>query len=719
MKRLDTLSGSHPRGTAGLARRRILASGALFGALVAPAPLLAQQGGAEPDRRLDTVVVRGVKQTEVEQARTRLDEVAGSTSVVDSEALSRGRNSTLGDVLAYQPGVLVQSVGGNDAVRISIRGSGMINSPGYFREGIKFLYDGVALTGTGGTTYELLNASGVGHTEILRGGNAFDHGALALGGAVNFVTHTGYSAPGQRIRYETGSWGLHKVVLSSGGVAGDFDYFVNVDNYRSEGYRSDHSLSKSSGSVINLGYRFSPKLTTRLLIRYRDEYHEDPGPLTFPEFERNASSASPVAQASRNSGRRKGTVWVAGKASYSFDDGGQLEFGLGYHEYPHANSKDNPIGNPGFWDWHDLNASLRYARTDFLAGHESRTSLSFTSTQHLVGQVTTIRGSNRAEVLNRKYFRDSHDRTFSLGNDLQLSDGLWLSTGLAAVNVRRKIDIAYSNQTATPGSTDYDNWSLAPRIGVRYDLAAQLQAFANFTRSIDPPVDWRYANARDQITPLTEQKANTLEAGIRGRVGIVDGSLAVYRSWIRDELLTVVDEAETARQGGTVVTASFNSSTPTLHQGVELSLDARLWEGASGDQVVLRQVYTYNDFRYRDDPRQGDNQLPGIPAHVYQAKLEYQHRSGLYAGLNLQSFSRTAVDYANTLHAPSYTLFGATAGYEAPDGQWQAFLDLKNLTDKDHVVTVLASYDAGGNRDTRAFFPGDGFGVFAGAEYRF
>src|SRR5690606_18669766 len=212
---------------------------------------------------------------------------------------------------------------------------------------------------------------------------------------------------------------------------------------------------------------------------------------------------------------------------------------------------------------------------------------------------------------------------------------------------------------------------------------------------------------------------NTLEIGIKGRIGEVEGGLSIYRSWIRDELLTVVDEAETARQGGTVVTATYNSDTPTLHQGIELGLDAPLWTGEGGDRLLLRQAYTYNDFHYRDDPRQGDNRLPGIPQHVYQAKVEYQHPSGFYGGINVQSLSRTPVDYANSLYAPSYTIWGATAGYQAPDGRWQAFVDLKNLTDKDHVVTVLAAYDARGDRNTRAFFPGDGLGLLAGAELRF
>ncbi|WP_313431125.1 Plug domain-containing protein, partial [Pseudomonas sp.] len=162
---------------------------AALATLLAPATVLAA------DPTLGTVTVQAAKQTEVQQAASALAEVPGGTSVVDSEEVAKGRTATLQDTLAYQPGVFVQSTGGNDAAKISIRGSGANTSPGYFREGIKFLFDGLPLTGPGGTPYEFLNASGINYTEILRGANAFQYGALTLGGAVNFVNHIGDSAP--------------------------------------------------------------------------------------------------------------------------------------------------------------------------------------------------------------------------------------------------------------------------------------------------------------------------------------------------------------------------------------------------------------------------------------------------------------------------------------------------------------------------------------------
>ena len=52
-------------------------------------------------------------------------------------------------------------------------------------------FDGLPLTGAGGTPYELFEPLGLEYTEVLRGGNAFDYGSVALGGAINYVTKSG------------------------------------------------------------------------------------------------------------------------------------------------------------------------------------------------------------------------------------------------------------------------------------------------------------------------------------------------------------------------------------------------------------------------------------------------------------------------------------------------------------------------------------------------
>ena len=680
-------------------------------ALLAPVTVLAA------DQTLGTVTVQGAKQTQVQQAASALAEVPGGTSVVDSEEVAKGRTATLQDTLGYQPGVFVQSTGGNDAAKISIRGSGANTSPGYFREGIKFLFDGLPLTGPGGTPYEFLNASGVNYTEILRGGNAFQYGALSLGGAVNFVNHSGYTAPGLRVRAEAGSYHYQKQSISYGGVEGDLDYYLQADNYRNEGYR-DYSLSKSSGIVANAGYRFSPKLETRLLLRYRDETHNDPSATTLDAALHHNRRASATAESSGAGARRPGSIWLGSKTTYTFDDDARLTVGLSYHDYRHTNSPRSP-SNPSYWDWHDLGLLLGYDRVDTLFGHESRSNIAFTSTQHLRGGVNSANDDKVS--LKKVNYKGSFDRVIALGNDLNLVDNLWLTSGVSFVNVRRDVDIDYAvnrNTTAFPQHVDYDNWSVAPRIGLRYEFSPNLQVFTNFSRSIDPPASWEYSGSGPTlpyIRPLVEQKGNTFEVGIKGSHGISDGSLALYRSWIHDELLNV--QIIPATSNAAAVTGAFNAS-PTIHQGIEAGLNTRLWENPQGDLVRWRQVYTYNDFYYRHDDTFGDNQLPGVPKHIYQGELQYQDHSGWYTGVNVQSASRTAVDYANSLYAPSYTIWGANVGYEAPKGNWKVSLDLKNLANKAYVTAVSPVYNAQG-QDTASFWPGDGIGAYVGVEVRY
>ena len=76
------------------------------------------------------------------------------------------------------------------------------------------------------------------------------------------------------------------------------------------------------------------------------------------------------------------------------------------------------------------------------------------------------------------------------------------------------------------------------------------------------------------------------------------------------------------------------------------------------------------------------------------------------------------MDYANTLYAPSYTIFGAKLGYEAPSKKWQVYLDVKNLTDQNYVTAIQPIYDAQG-KDVAALYPGDGFGAFTGVAFNF
>ena len=92
--------------------------------------------------------------------------------------------------------------------------------------------------------------------------------------------------------------------------------------------------------------------------------------------------------------------------------------------------------------------------------------------------------------------------------------------------------------------------------------------------------------------------------------------------------------------------------------------------------------------------------------------------SGFYAQLNARAASSYYVDFANTLSAPSYVLWGAKIGYEAPSKKWEVFVDARNLTNQRYVTAANTTYDAKG-QDSANFFPGDPFNVTTGVAYHF
>ncbi|HYQ49021.1 MAG TPA: TonB-dependent receptor plug domain-containing protein, partial [Pseudomonas sp.] len=214
------------------------------------------QATAAPPVELGQLLISEEEQSELEYARERLQSVPGASNLVDMQRVEQGRVASNQDVLAYQPGVFAQSAG-NDGIKLSIRGSGINRAPGAHGSGVYTMFDGLPLTGPGGTPYELFEPLWLSRAEVLRGANGFDQGALALGGAINYVTHTGHDAAPLQVRYEVGSHGYQHRHVSSGQVLGDLDYYVALTDSEYDGYQ-EHSSGSGKGIAANLGYRFNP-----------------------------------------------------------------------------------------------------------------------------------------------------------------------------------------------------------------------------------------------------------------------------------------------------------------------------------------------------------------------------------------------------------------------------------------------------------------------------
>lgn len=677
---------------------------------LAPAQVLGQEQGAEGQQ--------------VAEAEARLAQVPGAGNVVDMRQPLQGRVASNQDVLAYQPGVYAQSAG-NEGVKISIRGSGINRAPGAHASGLYTMLDGLPLTGPGGTPYELLEPLWVDHVEVLRGANGFDRGALALGGAIDYISHTGYDAPLLQVRYATGSHGYQQRQLSSGQVLGNFDYYVSLTDANADGYQ-DHTRSQSKGVIGNFGYRFNPNLETRFYLRYRETDNDLAGRVSKHSIEHDPRAANP-AYVSRDDRRKQpGSTFVGNKTTYYIDDDSSIQTGLVYHDYP-MDLREGP--NRLKVAYSDVSGTFDYKRRDTLWGRESRSTLGLRVTKHLpndgASEFVRIPTGNTASYAPgtriRNFTYQGSDTVLHFGNDLEIADDLWLTTGLAAIYTRRESAVTYPEGG---GKTSLGDWDYAPRLGLRYQLTPNVQLFGNLSRSVEAPHPWSLIYSsnlrfpagsgvatgaqRDPIE-LRNQTATTLELGGRGDSSLGEWSLAWYYAQVRHELLSVLPDPS-------ATTPYELNASPTVHQGVEASLLSELWSQPGVGRLSLRQAYTFSDFHYRDDSRFGDNRLPGLPMHYYQGELRYDWPLGFFAAVNTQLVSKVAVDYANSYYADPYALFGATLGYNAPKNDWQTWVDVRNLTDKRYAATVTPGYDDKG-LDAARSTPGEGLGVYLGVSW--
>lgn len=684
---------------------------------------------ADEALQLAPLQVTSTELSEGEAAQAQLKQVPGGTNYVDMASVEQGRVSSNEDVLKYQAGIYAKAAN-NEGVKISIRGSGINRGPGSHASGLYETIDGLPLTGLGGTPYELKDPLWLSRVEVLRGANGFDRGALALGGAVNYVTRTGYDAPKLRVRYEAGSHGYAQREISSGQVLGDADYYISLTDTDYDGFQQQ-SAGSGKGVAANFGYRFNPDLETRFYLRYRETANDSPGKLTRQQIEHSPRAANALNLTRDSKRLQPGSTWIANKTTLQLDDNSRIEAGLVYHDYPMDLREGTNRLKVAYTD---ISGTLNYIRQDTLLGRDSKTTVGLRTTQGLpnngVSEYVRVPTGTTATFApgtkTRDYSYLGSDTVLHVSNDLELLPDLWLTTGLAAIYTRRETEVTYP-ETHAPLSTHA--WDYAPRVGLRYDFNPQLQVYGNLSRSVEPPHAWSMiwgSNkffAKDVNSPasglaregveLQNQTATTLEVGGRGEAWFGQWDLALYHSLVRHELLSV--ETQAATPNLSQVVAESNAS-PTIHQGLELSLTSPLWEGGNTGRLALRQAYTYSNFHYRDDPRFGDNTLPGIPKHYYQAQVRYSHPSGFFSSLNGEYSSRVAVDYANSYYARAYGLLGATVGYDAPKQDWQAWVDLRNLTNQRYANTVTPGYDDHG-KDMARSTPGDGMGVYAGVSW--
>lgn len=649
------------------------------------------------------------------QAREALQFVPGGVDVITAEEIRTGRAATWQDILKYSPGVFVQERFGAEEARVSIRGSGLQRT--FHGRGLLIMQDGAPVNlADGGFDMQAIEPLSISYVEVLRGANALQFGATTLGGSINYISPTGYTADRFQVRGEYGSENYVRGQISSGMVLGAADYYASYSHYSWDGYR-DHALQSAQRLFSNVGYRLSEAVETRFYLTHVLTDSELPGSLTKAQFEADPRQAA-AASIGGSQQRDFDLIRVANKTTFTTDSG---RFDVStwwshkdlFHPIPHFIDQNS----------HDVGVNAHYVREGELAGRANRFIVGLRPTY---GQVederyANVGGNYGAKILSRTTEAMNLEGYFQ--NDWQATEKLALIVGLQYTLASRH---SVRTEPVTARFTDTQVYhGISPKVGLRYDLTDTAQIYGNVSRSFEPPSFGEINRFLFFVPPgnqldtfaLNEQTATTIELGTRGEHRRFVWDVSVYHSWVDDELLSLNTAAGVPL--GTV------NADATRHVGIEAGLDTRLWQGLvsddqsklGADQLVLRQVYNWSHFVFDSDPVYGNNALAGIPEHFYRAELVYEHPCGFYLGPNVEwSVKKYAVDHARSWFADPYAILGAKIGYRSQKG-FSVFLEAKNLADKTYAATTGVIADALG-ADNANFLPGVGRAIYGGIEWR-
>ena len=690
----------------------------------------------EPDnvQQLNTIVISAEQNANPQQQyQKELAQVSGGTNFIGEQQLEQQRLATTADVFRLQPGIYAQSAG-NEGAKISIRGSGINRTSGAHASGTHVLIDDIPFTGPGGTAYELLEPWWIDHVGVYRGANGFKQGGLALGGTINYRTKTGADQDGSELKYEMGSHGYQKYQFSTGRKLDQMDYYLALTSTQFDGIQ-DHAEGDGKGLAFNLGYQISPDIETRFYARYRESKHLTPGRITQEQLKNDPEAANSFNLAVDAKRIQPGSTWLANTTTWNLQDDAKLTGSLAYHHYPLDLRESSYRTNV---DYEDITARFQYERPYQFLGleHQGRIALRTTTHRPDSGVTETLRFNTEignqtypADTVTRRYTYRGSDNVLQFDQETTLNDQFKLDLGLAAVYTHRESEVTYP--VASPEVSRYE-WNFAPRLGLTYQPNESVQWFANLSRSIEPAHPWAMAwsspyyfdsgvasgRVRAPIY-LDTQTANSFELGGRGQSVFGDWALSYYYSKVKNELLTseMIKTYEDGSNRPSEPIAVESNATPTIHQGVELSLDTPLHESQYGE-LRLQQAYTLSDFQYKNDPLFGKNQLPGIPKHLYQAQLSYALNNGLYIGLNTEYASKMAHDYANSRFSDDYQIWGIDVGYAPEHQSWKTWINFKNITDEKYAAVVIPGLNDKG-ADVARSSPGEGFSTYAGVSFKF
>ena len=695
----------------------------VMAALLGPLILMPVVATAQPrsETTFPPVVVEGSRapdertRTETE-AREELRRVPGGTEVIGQQKIEQSRGANLKDALDFVPGVFVQPrFGAADESQISIRGSGLRSN--FHLRGLNVLIDGFPYGNADGFgDFESLELLTTKRLEVYKGANALRFGGYTLGGAINYVTKTGYDTPLIELRSEAGSFGFLKNYVGTGQVYGPVDLYVGLSDTEVNGFRQ-HGDQIRRRAYASLGYRLAGGTTIRLDLGYVQNEENLAGALTQAEMDRNRRQRNPAASQfseERNYDYTRGALTVR----TPLGENQVLEWftQLNYQDM------DHPLSFAIIDDTtYSYGTELRYVLTAPVFGLASRLTAGFQFFGTRQIDVNFVNNLGNRGAKNKDQFNIANNIAGYVEEQLDLTSTFTAVAGGRVNYATREVRDRFESDGNQSDAVDF--FSASPRAGFVWKVAPTIQVFGNASHAYEPPALLELTapgQLGGNLGQLAAQKSWQFEVGTRGNAGErLAWDVSVYDAELWDEIQNVNVQPF---PGAPFTIPRYRNIDRSRHTGVEAGVDlllvkdilSRIGLGRAGDTLRARAAYTWSRFVFVNDVNFGDNDLPGAPRHFIQTELRYDHGSGFWMAPGLDIVPKGYfVNSQNDARNDPYTLVNFKAGFEHKPTGIGVFFEARNLTDTSYSAAV-ATDDA--NR--RFFFPGDGRSFYGGLSWR-
>lgn len=594
---------------------------------------------------------------------------------------------------------------------------GFVSYRGFTQNQITQLYNGIGMSYSSAT--RPVDAWIYDRVELIGGPSTFLYGAGAVGGSINYITKLASreeQAVEGRVRY--GSYDSSELSLGVNHALSDGPdphHFARLDVSRtgSNGYM-DRNKRESTSTAFSILSDLSPQLSHTLALEYQEDKEDSPywgSPILNPVGDTmKIDKSRRFENYNVGDGRYEQRVrWVRSIIDYQVNDSTSLQNTL-YHydaqrDYRNLENyrynADNSLVRRGsaYLQRHEQQVDgnrfeLRHDNTLFGLTSQWSAGFDYSVNQQKLhpngkfssspydtvdpdnfdpGSFYDIPGVNTGLQKVRK-----HEVTTLAGfleNRLELTERLALLTGLRYDHLHMEVN-NYGAVTPTSPAFFERTWEpVTGRVGLVYAFTPAFNVYVQYSTAADPPAGSLASATFSQAQNADLTTGEQIEVG--SKFDFLDGrgaaTLAAYQIVRKDFSVTDPNNINNTIQAG-----------QQTSKGIELAGKLQVTS-----KLMAEGNFAYVDAQYDDFTenvggqavsRKG-NTPTNVPNHVGNFWLTYEIVPTWQVGMDARYVASVYADNANTLKAPSYTLYGAFARFKV-DEHTAVTARVRNLTDE-------------------------------------